>query len=313
MTMNNRESRSERGWTFVEMLVAIAISAVFLGAATLVMASISVNSKRLTSVVEVDIGSSTKLNFYGQAGNTLRVNSSPNYGKAARFEEFRDLILDDAYRSFGVYCLPRQLNNSIRPEFLRFEAGDAGSTSPLPRLDTPEAFRSFLADVEPTSAGIYDTAIRNVPDQDRPNTSIYMLSNASEEGYVRVHAIYEIDLVPSSSPYGTYASVRRYKNGSLTHYYDVFYPSGSGDAFHPVFVAFERSSRLAVNEGTAIDRFKVSDGNPFYLLWLPDPAINPYQLANWTASDPASSPRAAYEQMSGKTSMVIAIPMFPNL
>lgn len=311
--MKRRTRQPYSGFTFVEMLVAISISAIFLGAATLVLASISVNSKRLTTVVDVNIGSSTKQNFYGQSDSNLRVNTAPNYGKAARFEEFRDLLLDDAHHSFAVYCLPRQLNNSIRPEFLRYEASDSGATIPMPRLDTPEAFRSFLADSEPTSAGIYDSPIRNVPATNRPNTSIYMLSPSSDEGYVRVHAVYEIDLVPTTSPSGTYASVRRYKNGTLTHYYDVFYESGSGDPFQPVFVVFERSSRLAVNEGQAIDRFKVSDGNPFYLLWLPDPAINPYKLPNWTAADPASSPRAAYEQMSGKTSMVIAFPMFPNL
>ena len=307
------QRKIDEGWTFVELLVAISISAIFLGAATLVMASITANSKRLTTVVDASIGSSTKLNFYNQSGNVVRVNTAPNYGKAARFEEFRDLLLDDAHRSVGVYCLPRNLENSIRPEFLRYEATDAGSTIPRTRLDTPEAFRNYLASVEPTSGAIYDTAIRNVPPTTRPNTTIYMVTPTSDAGYIRVHAIYEIDFVATSSPVGTYASVRRYKNGSLTHYYDVFYESGSGDPFHPVFVAFERKGRLAVNEGQAIDRFKVSDGNPFYLLWLPDPAINPYKLPNWTASDPASSPRAAYEQMSGKTSMVIALPMFPNL
>ncbi|MEM6916593.1 MAG: hypothetical protein AAF491_08525, partial [Verrucomicrobiota bacterium] len=120
------------------------------------------------------------------------------------------------------------------------------------------------------------------------------------------------NIVPTSSPAGSYASVRRYKNGSLTHYYDVFFESGSGDDFAPLFATFEKSSRSAVNEGQAIDRFKIAEGNPFHLVWLPDPAINPFQQNAWTAVDPSSSPRAAYEQMAGKTSFLVVLPMFPS-
>ena len=300
-------------WTFVEMLVAMSLAAIFLGAASLVYASISANSKRLTTLSEVSIGSATKQNFYDQSGSTVRVYTAPNYGKSAFAQEFRDLTLEDADRSSAVFCLPRSINNSIRPEFLRYLAGDDGANLPRPRLDTPEAFRRFLADVEPTSAGIYDSAIRNVPATDRPNVSIYMLAPDTDNGYIRVRAVYEIDLITAGGIGGTYASVRRYQNGVLTHYYDIHYASGTGDAFQPLFVAFEQKSRAAVNEGQAIDRFKLAEGSPFYLIWLPDPAINPFEVAPWTKTDPASSPRDAYEHMSGKTSFMIALPMFPNL
>tara|TARA_R110002096_G_scaffold28985_19_gene87548 strand:+ start:1413 stop:2300 length:888 start_codon:yes stop_codon:yes gene_type:complete len=295
------------------MLVAISLSAVFLGAASLVLGSINANSKRLTQIIEVDIGTDANQSFYGQAGGKLRVYAAPNFGKAAFAQEMRDAMLDDAAQSSSIFILPRQLNNTIRPEFLRYVAGDLDTTTPRPRLDTPEAFRSFLAGAEPTSSAIYDTPIRNVPSVNRPNTTIYMLTPDADPSYTRILAVYEIDLTPTSNVSGTYASVRRYKNGALTGYYDVFYESGSGDPFQPGFVVFERTSRAAVVEGQAIDRFKVSEGSPFYLVWLPDPAINPYKVAPWSATDPASAPRQAYEHMAKKTSFLVALPMFPNL
>jgi len=78
-------------------------------------------------------------------------------------------------------------------------------------------------------------------------------------------------------------------------------------------VTFEKKSRAAVNEGQALDRFKTAEGNPFHLIWLPDPAINPFKEAPWTNVEPASSPRAAYEHMAGKTSFLVALPMFPSI
>lgn len=294
------------------MLVAISMSAIFLGAAALVFSSISVNSKRLTRVLDVSIGSSTKQNFYGQSGSTVRAYSAPNYGRAAFAQTIRDLMMEDAFDSSAIYCLPRNLDNTIRPEFLRYEAGDDGANLPRPQLDSSDAFRRFLAVSEPTSAGIYDRTIRTVPPTDRPQASIFMLAPENDNGYVRVHAIYEIDLIATTSPVGSYASVRRYKNGSLTHYYDVFFESGPGDDFAPLFVTFEREARASLNEGIAIDRFKIAEGNPFHLIWLPDPAINPYKQAAWTPVESASSPRAAYEHMAGKTSFLVALPMFPS-
>jgi hypothetical protein len=294
------------------MLVAISLSAVFMGAAALVFSAITTNSKRLTTVMDLNIGSANKANFYSQSGDTVRVYQAPNYGKAAYVQDFRDLLLEDASYSSSIYCLPRSVINTVRPEFLTYDAGVVGTATNRPRLDTPEAFRQFLATVEPTSAAIYDSSIRNVPATAKPNTSIYFLAPETDPGYIRVRAVYEIDFVTPTNLTGTYVSVRRYKNGALTHYYDIYYAAGAGDAFQPGSVAFERKGRLAVDEGSAIDRFKVSNGSPFYLIWLPDPAINPYSLPAWTAADPATSPRAAYEKMTGKTSFLISLPLFPS-
>lgn len=301
------------GWTFVEMLVAVSLSAIFLGAASLVLASISANSKRLSSVVTVVIGASNKQALYGQSGDTVGAYAAPNFGRAAFAQEFRDLIREDSASSAFVHCLPRALPNTVRPEFLRFAAGDAGATSAPPRLDTPEEFRKFLAQVEPTSAGIYDTAIRNTPPANRPNTTLFAVGPAQDPGYLRVEAVYEIDYLATTSPAGTYATVRRYRNGALTHYYDVFFEAGPGSLPVPAFAAFENTSRLAVTEGTAIDRFKVAGRIPFYLLWLPDPSVNPHKTPAAAASAPASSPLSAYESVAGRSSLCLALPMFPGL
>jgi len=311
--MKTRVNQTRRAWTFVEMLVAVSLSAVFMGPATLVFSSITANSKRLTTIIELNIGSAVNQNFYGQSGETVRVYSAPNYGKAAYTQEFRDLILDDSEYASGIYCLPRSVTNTVRPEFLRYTAGDPASTSLRPRLDTPEAFRQFLAITEPASTAIYDSAIRNVPPTTKQNTSVYILSPETDPGYIRVRAVYEIDFVAMTNGSGTYASVRRYRNNALTHYYDIFYEAGPGSALYPTFVAFERSSRLAVTEGTAIDRFKIAEENPFYFLWLPDPAINPNKIITGPASAPASAPLAAYESMGAKSSFHLVLPMFPEL
>ncbi len=313
MRIHPDRTTSRGGWTFVEMLVAVALSAVFLGAASLVYASINVNSKRLATVVTVNIGDSNKQAFYGQSGATLGAYAAPNYGRAAFAQDFLSLIREDLENASIAHCLPRQAVNSIRPEFLRYEAGDTGSTVVPPRLDTPEAFRSFLISVEPTAAAIYDTAIRNVPPTNRPNTTLFILMPDTNPGYLRVKAVYEIDYTTTTSPSGTYASVRRYKNGSLTHYYDVFFETGTGTLPIPSFVAFESTARRAVNEGTSIDRFKIAGWVPFYFIWLPDPSINPHKVANATGTAAASSPLAAYEHLASRSALSLVVPMFPSL
>ncbi len=314
--MNNAfpiEKRKPQAWTFVEMLVAISLSAIFLGAAALVLQAITVNSKRLTSLIEVTIGESKKLNFYGQSGDSLRVYSAPNYGRLLFAKDLRTTLLDDVDRSSAVFCLPRSIDNSIRPEFLRYLPGDDGSTLSHPQLDSPEAFRRFLADVEPTSAAIFDTSIRNVPDPNKPNTTIFLLAPESSPSFIRVHAVYEIDFVTPTNIAGDYISVRRYKNGTLTNYYDIFHHSGDGPSLLPSFVAFESESRLATTEGESIDRFKIAPESPFYFLWLPDPSINPQRNPAWGTTYPSDTARNAYGHLSENTSMLTVIPMFPSI
>jgi type II secretory pathway pseudopilin PulG len=308
-----RTKDARRGWTFVEMLVSVSISAVFLGAASLVLSSISTNSKRLSSVVSVNIGATSKQALYGQPGSTISTYSAPCYGRVALAQDFRDLLREDAETASIVHCLPRILPNATRPEFLRYVAGDPGSTAPRPRLDTPEGFRQFLASVEPTSAGVYSAPIRNVPGPNQPNTTVFFLAPAEDPGFLRVRAVYEIDYLSTANPAGTYASVRRFRNGTLTHYYDVFYETGPGSLPLPGFAAFERKGRLALAEGVAIDRFKVAAGTPFYFVWLPDPSLNPHRVPDPAPPADQTSARSAYQHLGAKTSLSLVLPMFPGL
>ncbi len=302
-----------RGWTFVEMLVAISLSAVFMGAAALVYASISTHSKRLARVVTVTVGEEICQAFYEQEGATIGAYAAPNYGRAALAQDFRDRLIEEAAGASVIHCLPRSRPNTVRPQFLPYAAGEPGSTQRPPRLDSPEDFRRYLIQAEPAAAAIYDLPIRNVPAATHPNSSLFLLAPSEEPGHLRVLAVYEIDFLSTSQPLGTYASVRRYQNGSLSHYYDVFYPGDSSAWPLPSFVAFEHRSRRAVLEGTAIDRFKVAESVPFYFLWLPDPAVDLQSVTLPPPSAPAHSPLAAYEAQGARSSLGLVLPVFPEL
>lgn len=297
------------GWTFVEMLVAVALSSVCLGAGALALQSISSNAKRTTSIIEIDIGETTNQDFYGNEGGKIRTYIAPNFGKIMFAQEIRDKLVEDAQRSTAVFCLPRSIPNTIHPETLSYPGGSVER----PQLDTSEAFRAFLGVVETTSTGIFTTSYRNIPPADKPSTSIFLLGPSSDTDKIQVNAIYEIDFLKPSNAPGTYASVKRYIGESLTHYYDVYYPPGNGDAFHPQFVQFEHESRLLAGESADIKRFQIAPHTPFYLMWLPDPSINPYKKAKWTSADASTAVRSTYEHMAGKTSFSLALPMFPSL
>ncbi len=304
-------ARKVAGFTFVEMLVAVSISAVCIGTGALAIMSIGSNAKRTTSIIEIDIGETTNQNFYGNSTGKIRTYQAPNFGKIMFAQEIRDKLVEDSSRSSAIYCLPRSSSvpNTIRPESLSYPGG----TVERPNLDTPEAFRAFLAMVEPTSTGIFTSAIRNLPATNAPCTTIFLLGPSNVADQIQVNAIYEIDFVTPSNLTGTYASVRRYVGTALTHYYDVYYGPGNGDSFYPQFVAFEHMSRQLANEAADIKRFQVAPTAPFYLVWLPDPSINPYQKSPWAATDSATVARSTYEHMAGKTSFSVVLPMFPSL
>ncbi|MDF1812557.1 MAG: hypothetical protein P1V20_10090 [Verrucomicrobiales bacterium] len=297
------------GWTFVEMLVAVALSSVCLGAGALALQSISTNAKRTTSIIEIDIGGNTNQNFYGDAGSKIRTYVAPNFGKLMFAQEIRAKLAEDALRASAIFCLPRTIPNIVRPETLSYPGG----TVVRPKLDSPEDFRAFLKEVEPTSEGVFTSEIRNVPAVDKPNTTIFILGPAADVDKIQVIAIYEIDFLTPSNTAGIYASVRRYIGTNLTHYYDVFYPPGDGDSFHPQFVVFENESRKLAGESADIQKFQIAPYSPFYYMWLPDPTINPYKKLNWTKVDPSTAARSTYEQMAGKSAFGIILPMFPSL
>ena len=312
----NNQSRHCRAWTFVEMLVAISLSAIFMGTGALVLQSITHNSKRLTNLIDVNIGAAKKNNFYGQSGSTLKAYTAPNYGKIAFAQDMREQMLSDASRSSAVFILPRSGLNTLRPEFIPYPSGAVGSTADHPVFDTPEAFRQYIRSIFPLKAAVFDSPIRNKPHPSKINTTVFMLGPQTNPDFIRVYAIYDFDYAIPAGAGGIYVSVRRYKNNVLSNYYDFFCKGVVDDATNPSpqFVVFESRNRLAKSEGVAIDRFKVAPNSPFYLLWLPDPAIN-FLKMDYTgiSNPPATSPSAVYYKRGRTSSFMLALPMFPAL
>lgn len=301
-----------RGFTLTEILISISIAALVFTAASLLFQSIGANNKRLSTIVDFPIGTVAANNFFGLAVSEISVYSAPNYGRAAFAEEMRELFWDDVGSAVAVHCLARNSLNTVRPTSIPFPA------SPNPtRLDTAESFRQHLASEFPSASTIF-LPYRNVPVAS--NGSIFIMGSSGSETDIDMISIYEIDFLTSGNPAGTYATVRRYVDGDLTNYYDAFYPSGSGTLFQPLFVGFERRSRLAFTEvpGSHVspddwpDRFKVAREKPFYMMWWPDPAaISLESPSTWSGA--SSDPRSEYAHMGERTSFMFTIPMFPAL
>jgi len=313
---NQRIPRIDSGWTFVEMLVAISLSAIFLGTAALVFQAINHNSKRLTTLIKLDIGEANKTNFFNLKGSTVTTYTAPNYGKLVFAQDIRESMLADADRSSAVYCLPRSGLNTIRQEFITYPSGNPGSSSPHPQIDTPEAFRKYLRSVYPTKAAVFDSPIRNVPLISKMNTSVFMLAPQQNPNMIRLYAVYDIDYVTPKTGGGMYVSVKRFKNGNLSSYYDAYYPGATvkDNSPAPQFVVFESKNRKSYPEGQSIDRFKVAPNSPFYFVWLPDPAINFLDIhSSSMKAPPSSSPREAYYNQATRTSFMLVLPMFPSL
>lgn len=329
------------GFTAAEMLVATAIGAMIIGAATLAYATLMGGQRQFTQVSTVRLPTGALTNFYSISGTNVSTYMAPNFGSVARAESLREKFIADVEQSIAVYCLYRATNvfNTTRP-----------STIPSPPygtvLDTPEAFRAYLATAVPTSAATF-AAYRNIPTAPNitsatPSFSVFILGYSANATTIPVLAVYDIDFVQATNPngtgtvIGTYASVRRYVSGALSAYYDVVYPAAvqktmTGttaltEGWNPPVVSFERRSRLALVEGsTTIDRFKVAAEQPFYFIFWPDPAednlalplnSSPYVTASSTyilnGSYLATDPRRAYNHMAGRTSFMFTVPMFPS-
>ena len=322
------------GFTAAEMLVTTAIAAVVLGAAALAFSTVARGQRQFTQTATVRLPSGVLTNFYGGSGTTTAAYIAPNFGSVARAESLREIFLADCSQSVAVYCLSRAGGtwNTYRPTSI--PAPDNGVV-----LDTPEAFRSWLATAVVSTASLY-RSYRNVEAQPTslsttPGFTIFILGYSANATTIPVLAVYDLDLVQATdvnstgTVIGTYAAVRRYVSGTLTAYYDVVYPTatvvaGQAESWTPSIVAFERRSRLAVAEGaTTHDRFKVAAEQPFYFIFWPDPArdslavpINAYTLNggayvlnfDYTTADP----RRTYNHMAGRTSFMFTIPMFPS-
>ncbi|MDB4808826.1 hypothetical protein OAG85_02740 [Verrucomicrobiales bacterium] len=340
--------RSLKGFTLPEVLVAGAMSAAFMTAAALSFQAVTYNQQRYQGLVSVTVNPGGGLagavgNFYPNLTGQpiLNVYGSPAYGRAAAAQNVYDRFWEDVEKASAVFCLSRngQLNvagtppgNLMRPKELPFPVG-------LTFTDV-DSHSAFLLDVlipyNSAASTIY-TDYRNVSpiplgaDPIHVGGSVYVIQPYDITGELGVRAIYEIDLIKISSPVGVYASVRRYvKNviagSDLSDYYDVFYEDAKVTDFGPLFVAFEKSSRLALPEtatadedsyGVTADAYKVGPRAPFTFMWWPDPALmlgkDGGELVGNAAALSAGDVRASYYEMGAKTSLMSVVPIFPSL
>jgi len=291
----------------IEILVALAIGAALITVGVLIFRNLGVGKATSRSYVSVTLGSTVLQNFYDMGGTTLDAWVAPNYGRRAYADLLRDRLWEDVGKANAVFCLGRAdgVLNSTHPTTIPVPATFQGQS-----LDLPEKFRLLLQDSIPASAGTFTEYHGASTAQ---NLSIFILQPSEDASALSVLAVYDIDLIATQSPEGTYVSGRRYQRGTLTDYYDVFYQKGDATvAFNPLVVAFERAVRTSEVESTAIDRLKVAAQRPFYFVWWPDPGV-PELEAPATVNYGAADPRASYPNMGGRTSLFFTIPMFPAL
>jgi len=294
------------GFSMIELLVALAIGAAVLTAGVMIFQNLTVGAKSSGTYLNVTLGTDTLTAFYGMNQTALDVWVAPNYGRRIAADELKDQFFADVGRSTAVYCLGRAggVRNENHPTTISVPAGFDGRS-----LDLPDAFRLQLEASLAATIGVF-TAYRGT--SNAPNLTIFLLQPSAEIDELSVLAIYEVDLITTSTPPGTYASVRRYVGDTLTGYYDVFYQNSSAVAFSPMAVCFERQARTSLVEGSALDRLKVAAERPFYFVWWPDPAmpaLTPQAGGGFATADP----RAAYANMGGQTGLFFVVPMFPSL
>jgi hypothetical protein len=320
----NRRVHQPGGFTSVELLLVLALSAVILGAVVVSYGTLIRSQPSVSSMVAVPLGATRAQNFYGTLNTTVDVGMAPQYGALALAEELREQFLTDTLSATAVYCLPRDGINTWKPSVIAY------NSSTDDELDTPQKFRSHIIAHASVPAALYRDYRNPLNDSTLvpQNASIFVLGYSKYSGFLKVNAIYDIDLIrftATTEPNGIHASVKRYADATsittpsnLTYMggYDVFFPPSSAtsttDGFAPLFITFERASRLALRETpTTIDRFKRAYERPFYFIWWPDPAARHLgQIPNTLSS---TDPRQAYNQMAGRSSFMFTVPMFPAL
>lgn len=326
----NRRVHQPGGFTSVELLLVLALSAVIIGGAVVSYGTIVRSQPSVSSVVTVPLGLTRMQNFFGLSSSTLNVAMAPQYGALSQAEELREQFVTDTLSATAVFCLGRDGVNTWRPAVIAY------NPALHDELDTPQKFRAHVVNNLSVSASLYRDYRNPLNDGTAVpmNASIFVLGFSKYAGYLKVNAIYDIDVIRftgTTEPNGIYASVKRYADSATSTTpstlaymggYDVFFPPSAPnptsttqwatDGFSPLFVTFERATRLALRETpSTIERFKRASERPFYFIWWPDPAARHLgAVANTIAS---SDPRQAYNHMTGRSAFMFTVPMFPAL
>jgi hypothetical protein len=340
------------GYTAVELLLVLSLSAVIMGTFVVSLGTLSNSRPSTTSTVINPLDSTRRANYYYGSKETVNRDAviAPHYGMMAQAEELREQFQTDIVSATAIFCLYRLGLNDYRPHTISINPTIHGE------LDTSQKFRKHLVDdlkvVLPTQYVDYRNPQNTLATQPAENATVFMLTFSKVEQLFKVLSIYEIDvlrLTSTNQQQGFHASVRRFADNPVlatmptgtsgggssaagsfipmvfSGGYEVFYPPSvprpdpskttewAKDGFAPIFISFERSTRLALVESIAIDRFKLAAERPFYFIWWPDPgAKNLAQPASSNTLD-VSDPRQAYNHMGGRTSFLFTVPMFPAL
>jgi len=302
-----KSSNSSAGFSMVELLVAAAIGAAVITAAAIGFAVVSGASTR-GGRVDVVLPGATHANFYGSSASYVTMWPNPNYSEATKAQMLRDKLVEDVSAAAAVFCLGRSGSGGVRPASIAFDA-----ETDLRAISTPEAFRQFLVD---RGAADVSTFVAGQGGRlETENATIFVVGGLSSQTYevgepnsLAMIAIYEVDFVATSSPAGTYASVRRYDPDSAavpTDYYHAFYPGeGNGDGgFRPLAVTFGRQG-----VGGAYD---VAPNHPFVFLWWPDP-LNSKLRGSAVPAAGGAPLRTSYANLAGRTSLFTVVPSFPG-
>ena len=341
--------RRPGGFSLMELVLVAAVGAIVFTAAALAFRVVSKNQQSAVAFQEVTLPATVAENFFpgSTSGGPTATHDSytaPNYGRCSQADVLRTLFLEETEKCVAVFALPRIVNqNTLRGRIINLYGR-------LPQsLDTPAAFLSFLlANNDTRSAAQVFTSYRGAPpdtasasistaNPDGTTTtntyagplttaSIFLLQPSGSNSQLWIRAVYEIDYVGLAKTDGNdntraddsapdvdcvYASVRRYVDDTLTHFYDVVYREATTTDAGPPCVHFERAERGVYVE-SGVDRFKKAANQPFYMIWWPDPGV--HRLAGSTSTAYAStSPQSAYSKHEGQTSYYFVVPQFPPL
>ncbi len=297
-----KSNRFLEGFSFVELLVAVALFAITITAGVIAYQSISSRAAWTGGSIDVTLTSGVSANFYGMTNNIVAVNLAPSLGEILRAETMREFLNEDLNASTAAFCLARNGLSTVRPSTISVGAG----FDPRTNL-SPNAFRGLLGGGASTFSA-YTGAATNLT-----NTSLFILEATTNAASIRVRAVYEADFSPTTSPVGTYASVRRYVQGTLTSFYHVFYEGTNTHNFLPPVVYFDRTTQTT-SGNNAVDRYLQAPGSPFYFVWWPDPSNARFWETISTNSPPTGlQPRTGYWQMADRSSYFFVIPALPAL
>jgi prepilin-type N-terminal cleavage/methylation domain-containing protein len=289
------------GFTFVEILVASAIAAVTIAVAALAFSTITTRAPSIGDV-DVTLPSGMANNFYGIDTNVVAVGSAPSFTELGRAEALREILEDDLRSAVFTVCLARNGQSSYRPTNISPGVGfDARVRA------RPADFRAFLQGIGGGASFIdYEGPATGID-----NVSMFIFQPSTNAANFGLRAIYESDIVPTTSPPGVYGSVRRYAGGVLTDFYHVFYPDETASEFSPPVTFFDRTIVTSTNSPAA---YRQAPNSPFYFLWWPDP-VNYARLHtnSFIQQTNSSQPRSGYWQMAYRTSYFFVIPAFPAL